>query len=188
MKRSDLNVVTFWPVVVYEPETHLQSLFASTDDLSLSMKHSIESASFLKRCELAELAAGNIQQHWFFVRRTLDSGVSSAIPSDLDAIPVLVNCGTSQGHYLAETIRQATSRMHWRYQNMNYDFQMDDVMLSILSRVDGERTVRSILLDTATDLGIQDITRLATSWALLFHHMVGVHKMALSVQGKNGVC
>jgi hypothetical protein len=52
------------------------------------MKRSIESASYLKRCEIAELASGNIQQHWFFVRRAQDMDVSSAIPSDLDAVPV----------------------------------------------------------------------------------------------------
>ena len=99
-----------------------------------------------------------------------------------------MNCGTSQGHDLAETIRQATFRMHWRYQNMNYDFEMDNLMLSILSRINGKRTIRNILLDTATDLGIEDITRLSTSWALLFHRMCGVHKMALTVRGGKDVC
>ena len=56
------------------------------------MKRSIESASYLKRCEIAELAAGNIQQHWFFVRRAQDMDVSSAIPSDLDLVPVRSVC------------------------------------------------------------------------------------------------
>ena len=71
---------------------------------------------------------------------------------------------------------------------MNYDFEMDNLMLSILSRINGKRTVRNILLDTATDLGIEDITRLSTSWALLFHRMCGVHKMALTVRGGKDVC
>jgi len=182
-RRSDLSIVKFWPTVLYEPETHLQSLFMSSNELDLDMKRSIESASYLKRCEIAELAAGNIQQHWFFVRRMQDSDlVNSAVPSDLDFVPVLVNCGaTSRGFDLVETIRQTSPRHNliYRYQNMKYEFEMNELMLNILSRIDGTKTVRKILLETMIDLKVDDISKLSTSWTLLFHRLVGIHKMAL---------
>lgn len=131
-----LRIVRFLPTARYEPATYL-----SDEEMLVD----ISRRDWLDRAALAELMAGNIHMHFFFVVRaenTDETRIDINAPDLADLIPVLRD---SSGPALAAKLGDA-SNFSYGFDGTNIVAEVSPLMRDIITKIDGERTLEDIYL------------------------------------------
>jgi SAM-dependent methyltransferase len=129
---AGLRVVTFIDPVRYEPLLYLR-------DPQIARR--IEGLSGVARAALAELAAGNMKTHVFYVVKAANRAETVAVADAPDAVPVLRDL---DGRTVAAELTAGDRALVVEIHGLKHRFRLPDLAAAILARIDGRRTLREI--------------------------------------------
>ncbi len=139
---ADLSVTAFIEPARYDPETYLR------DDALIDRARKLD---WPDACALAELLAGSIKRHVFYVAKG-DAENRVAAPDSPNAIPVLRD---GDGQNLAQGLA-ATRRLNADLEGLSVSYALDKRAPAILSRVDGKRNLADIHAALTMDVTWED--------------------------------
>jgi SAM-dependent methyltransferase len=157
---AGLGVATFVEPARYDPASHL------TDPRLLERTAALAPA---ERATFAELLAGNLKKHVFYLARPGETDVAD--PEDLAAVPLFRDL---DGAAWAKSYR-AGSNLTASVDGTTFRFPLPDLAGPLAARVDGRRT----LADIAADMRM-DEDRFRKVWRPFFRAFNGLSKLYLS--------
>lgn len=159
---AGLAVSAFIEPARYEPATYLR------DE---RLKRKAQDLAWPEACALAELLAGSIKRHVFYVTGN-DAGNRVATPDAPSIVPVLRD---GDGPALAQGIA-AARRLNAEMEGLSVSYALDKMAPAILSRIDGERNLADIHTAMTTNVSWDAFF---TAFKDLYAKMNGINVMLL---------
>jgi SAM-dependent methyltransferase len=162
---AGLRIVTFIDPVRYEPLLYLR-------DPEIARR--AEGLTGIARAALAELAAGNMKTHVFYVVKAANRAQTIAVADAPDAVPVLRDLdGPTVAAELATGDRALAVEIH----GLKHRFRLPDGAAALLLQVDGRRTLREIHAAIAPGGKSQDWPTFLSHFRELFRTLNGLGRL-----------
>ena len=139
-------MVRFLPTAKYEPASYIGVA---------EILRRVSDMEWLERAALAELLAGNMHMHFFFVvpsENFEERIVDIERPDIADFVPVLRDI---DGAVLAEELSQSNDFAH-NFDGTNVVAEITDGMRALIAEIDGHRTLEEIYMSLAGKSGSLD--------------------------------
>ena len=168
-----LRLVTFAHPAVYEPETYVHDPKVRKRLATLGSRRLRE--------EFAELIAGNIYHHFFYMTASpMPTVVDPADDRNWGLVPVPIKF---DGVQLGKAVAGSRTRwIPWKSRNLQVAFLLPEQADRMLKLIDGKRTVEGIYkkLSVEDSPPFASRTEFRKAWAALFGVMNGQGKLFLS--------
>jgi SAM-dependent methyltransferase len=159
-----LRIVAFIEPVRYDPAAWL-------DDPDLASR--VAQLSWIERCAFAELLTGNLKTHVFYVVKAANEADTVARPGQGSAVPVPVGFDATAGR------PAGGGALRVNLDGLKLTCALTDMDRSILSRMDGRRTIEAIYADMAATEGAPDRAAFDAAFARLFGALNGLNLVFL---------